>query len=355
MHGRAKVISTGMSSMRMATTRPLPPREAKRLERALAPERLEVVTIPDLEALKSALPGCQVLITENRPITGEHIGLGRNLRLIQNSGCLCDRIDVEAATRAGIPVAISHVPTSVSVAEHTVGFMLALAHRLVDGHRSLARPDGAPPEALPPFSPDDTCYNWRGFDGVGRLQGRTLGIVGLGDIGAEVARRARALGMRIFYVRRRRLSPAEERRLGVRYAPLDELLRRSDFVSLLVPLSKETQGLIGARELSLLKPSAFLVNTARGRLVDEPALVAALRSRAIAGAALDVFQDEPLPAGHPLRTLDNVILTPDFARGSLSTMVDEVDLIFGNLHRALRGQRPQWVVNRVSTKPVSRS
>ena len=347
MDAKPRVVSTGMASMRMVTQRPLPPREAKRLERTLAPERLEVTTVPDLEALKAALPQCQVLVTENRPITAEHIALGRNLRLIQNSGCLCDRIDVEAATRAGIPVAISHASTSVSVAEHTLGFMLALAHRLVDGHRSLARADGAPPETLPPVSPDGSYQNWRAVDHVDYLQGRTLGIIGLGDIGTELARRVRAFGMRVLYLRRRQLSPTEERRSGVRYAPLDELLRRSDFVSLLVPLSQETEHMIGARELALMKPSAFLVNTGRGRLVDEASLVEALRARAIAGAALDVFRDEPLPVGHPLRTLDNVILTPHFAGGSLSTMVDEVVLVFGNIHRALRGQRPRWLVNRV--------
>ncbi len=346
-----KVVSTGMASMRMALARALPPSDTKRLQRALAPERLEVTTIPDLEALKAALPECRVLITENRPITAEHIALGRNLRLIQNSGCICDRIDVEAATRAGIPVAISHASTSVSVAEHTLGFMLALAHRLVDGHLSLARPEGAPPATLPPPSPDGTYQNWRGLDRVAQLQGRTLGILGLGDIGVELARRARALGMRILYLRRRRLSPAEERRLGVRYAPLDELLQRSDYVTLLVPLSKETEGMMGARELGLMKPSAFLVNTGRGRLVDEPALIEALRARAIAGAALDVFRDEPLPAGHPFRTLDNVLMTPHFAGGSLSTLVDEVVLVFGNVHRVLRGRRPQWVVNGVVPPP----
>jgi phosphoglycerate dehydrogenase-like enzyme len=351
MEGKAKVVTTGMASLRMVTQRPLPPHEAKRLNRALAPDRLEVATVPDLEALKAALPESQVLVTENRPITAEHIALGRDLRLIQNSGCLCDRIDVEAATRAGIPVAICHASTSVSVAEHNVGFMLALAHRIVDGHRSLARPDGAPPETLPPVSPDGSYQNWRGFDHVNYLQGRTLGIIGLGDIGAELARRVRAFGMRVLYLRRRRLPPAEERRLGVRYAPLDELLRRSDFVTLLVPLSQETEGMIGARELALLKPSAFLVNTGRGKLVDEAALVEALRGRAIAGAALDVFRDEPLPAGHPLRTLENVILTPHFAGGSLSTLVDEVVLVFGNIHRALKGSRPQWVVNRVPSRP----
>ncbi len=350
MADKAKVVSTGMASLRMVTQRQLPPREAKRLERALARDRLEVATVPDLEALKAALQECQVLVTENRPITAEHIALGRNLRLIQNSGCVCDRVDVEAATRAGIPVAIAHASTSVSVAEHNVGFMLALAHRLVDGHRSLARADGAAPEKLPPASPDGSYQNWRGFDGVNCLQGRTLGIVGLGDIGTELARRVRAFGMRVLYLRRRRLAPGEERRLGVHYAPLDELLRRSDFVTLLVPLSKETEGMIGASELALLKPSAFLLNTGRGKLVDEDALVQALHARAIAGAALDVFREEPLPAGHPLRTLDNVILTPHFAGGSLSTLVDEVVLVFGNVHRALAGKRPRWVVNRVQPR-----
>lgn len=346
MEERARVVTTGMASLRVATSRPLPSPQAARLSRALAPDRIELLTVPDLEALTAVLPDSQVLVTENRPITAEHIAAGRRLRLIQTCGCLCDRMDVEAASRAGIPVAISHLPTSISVAEHTLGFMLALAHRLADAHRALTGPDAPPPAELPPFSPDGSCYNWLGFEGLSRLDGQTLGIVGLGDIGIELARRARALGMRVLYTRPRRLGPADERRLGVGYASLDDLLRASDFVSLLAPLSKETAGMIGARELGLLKPTAFLVNTARGRLVDEEALVAALRGRALAGAALDVFRDEPLPAGHPLRTLDNVLLTPHVAGGSLRTMVDEVALIFGNVRRVLRGQQPRWLVNR---------
>jgi phosphoglycerate dehydrogenase-like enzyme len=156
--------------------------------------------------------------------------------------------------------------------------------------------------------------------------------------------------MRVLYLRRRRLSPAEERRLGVRYAPLDELLRRSDYLTVLVPLSKETEGMIGTRELGLMKPSAFQVNMGRDRLVDEAALLEALWPRAIAGAALDVLHDKPLPAGHPLRTLDNVILTPHFAGGSLSMLVDEVVLVFGNVQRVLRAQRPRWVVNRIPAR-----
>jgi phosphoglycerate dehydrogenase-like enzyme len=161
-------------------------------------------------------------------------------------------------------------------------------------------------------------YNWIGLEDFGTLYGKTAGLIGLGLIGRATADRLRAVGMRLLYTQRNRLDPATEARYGVQWRELDDLLRESDFVSLHHRFQEGPDGNdnhIGAREFALMKPTAYLVNTARGRLVDEDALLEALRSRQIAGAGLDVFRYEPLPADHPLFELagDNVILTPHVA------------------------------------------
>jgi glyoxylate reductase len=156
-------------------------------------------------------------------------------------------------------------------------------------------------------------YNWLGQSDLGWLYRKRLGIIGLGKIGRAVAARANAFGMRVLYTSRHRLDETEERRLGVSFAPWDELLARSDFVSLHARLTPDNEQMIDAAAFGSMRPSAYFVNTARGALVDEDALIDALRSRRIAGAALDVFAYEPFHRDSPLLTLDNVVLTPHIA------------------------------------------
>ncbi|HBH53537.1 MAG TPA: D-glycerate dehydrogenase, partial [Planctomycetaceae bacterium] len=175
------------------------------------------------------------------------------------------------------------------------------------------------------------------------VSGSTLGIVGLGRIGKQVAQRARGFDMPILYHNRRR-DEAAERELGVQYRTLPELLAQSDFVALNCPLTAETTGLIGARELALMKPSAFLINMARGGVVQTDALTTALQNRQIAGAAVDVTDPEPLPRNHPLLALDNLVITPHLGSASDRTRRRMIEMSIINLRAGLTGQPLSWQV-----------
>jgi phosphogluconate 2-dehydrogenase len=190
------------------------------------------------------------------------------------------------------------------------------------------------------------AFQWMKLSHLFEVHGKTLGIVGYGEIGTEVSKRARCFGMNVLYTKRRRLPQAIEQRLGVAWRELDALLAESDVVHLTLPLSSETEGLIGARELVLMKPTAYLVNTARGGLIDEEALADALRERRIAGAALDVFVEEPVPFDHPLLGLDNVIVTPHIGGGTGGARVNQMSDVLDNIVRFFRGEETLHLVSR---------
>jgi len=219
-----------------------------------------------------------------------------NLKVISFAGTgVWDRVDVAYATRRGI--AVCNVPGwgNDTIAEFTFALLLALARKLFAADAVARRPEWKVEE----------CYGLQ-------LRGKTIGLIGLGNVGQRVAEIAEGFGLRVLCYTRR---PDAPRRTGARveFVPLDELLRRSDVLSLHALLTDETRGMIGARELNLLPEGAIVINTARGPLLDTDALVAALKSGRLGGAGLDVFDHEPLPEHHPLKELDNVILTPHAA------------------------------------------
>jgi phosphoglycerate dehydrogenase-like enzyme len=189
---------------------------------------------------------------------------------------------------------------------------------------------------------------WRGNDIASvrlyEIYGRTLGIVGLGTIGKKVARLAKAFGLEVQYYDIVRLTEDQSDALGVRFRLLNELLRTSDIVSLHVPLTPQTRHMVGSSELKLMKPSAYLINTCRGPVVDEPALYEALTSGTIAGAGLDVFDREPPPTDNPLFRLDNVVLTPHFAGPTWDNQYSRFRNGFDNVQRVARGEKPLWVI-----------
>lgn len=256
-------------------------------------------------------------------------GLPR-LRIVANLGVGVDNIDVAAATRKRVLVTNTPEVLTEATADLAWALLLAVARRIVEADNDLRR-EGFPGWTFIP--------KHLGLD----VFGRTLGIVGFGRIGQAVARRARGFGMTILYYSRTR-NPAAEKDLGARFSPLEELLRESDFVVLCVPLTPETRHLIGARELSLMKRDAVLVNVARGPVVDEEALVRALKEGRIWGAGLDVFEREPLV--HPeLLTLRNVVLTPHIGSATWATRRRMAALAVDNVLAALRGERPPTLVN----------
>jgi len=183
------------------------------------------------------------------------------------------------------------------------------------------------------------------------LSGRTVGVVGLGNIGKKVARRARGFDARVQYYDVLRLTEAEEDALGVRFVLLAELLRTSDIVTLHVPLTDVTRGMIGARELGLMKKDAILINTCRGPVVDEPALYQALKERKIGGAGLDVLVDEPPAKDNPLFTLPNVTLTPHSAGPTWENWLGRFRNGFDNIQRVAAGRKPLWIIPELIEPP----
>ena len=282
----------------------------------------------DEDELIANLRDADIVLVSGAPITSRVMeGLPR-CRGVVRYGVGVDNVDLAAATNLGIVVAHVLDFCTQEVADHALLFLLAHARKLLPQDQRLR--DGV----------------WRAAPAVEvpTIYGQTLGIVGLGRIGRALARKADAVGMDVIacdpYLEE------SDRPRSVRLVSLEDLLSRSDYVSLNTPLTEETFHLIGQRELSLMKPTSVLINTARGAVVDEPALVAALRERRIAAAGLDVFEVEPLPASSPLRELDNVILTPHSAgisERSVRVVRAEVGKAAADL---LAGRWPRYVANR---------
>ena len=292
---------------------------------------------------EAGTPACREALGEARYLVGFVDGLveeglyhaAPKLKLIQLLSAGYDRADLAAARRARVPIANNGGANAVSVAEHALMLMLAVCRRLPLQHENVR------------------SGRWRGNETprVHELRGRTLGIVGFGTIGKKTARLARAFGMTVEYYDVARLSEDAEDALGVRFRLLGEILRGSDVVSLHVPLNPSTRGLVGARELALLKPTAVLVNTSRGPVVDEAALIAALGERRIAGAGLDVFDREPPDPDNPLFSLDNVVLTAHLAGPTVESAPARLRNAFDNVERVERGEAPLWTIPELEDPP----
>jgi glyoxylate reductase len=253
------------------------------------------------------------------------------LRMIAAQSISPSNIDVAAATARKIPVTVVPPITTEATADLNFGLMLAVARRMVEGDRMVRA--GKFPGA-------QSAHLLGSF-----VHGRTIGLIGGGGlIGKAVARRAHGFGMRVLYWTPRRKPAHEEREAGLTYIPLDTLLRESDFVSLHSPLNAQTHHQIGARELRLMKKTAFLINTARGAIVDEAALVRSLSRGQIAGAGLDVFEHEPKVA-RELRDMQNVVLTPHLGSGTVEVREAMANIVVDNILVFLAGKTPPNCVN----------
>jgi glyoxylate reductase len=247
------------------------------------------------------------------------------LRVVSQLAAGVDNIDVAEMTRRGIPVGYTPGVLSKATADLAFALLMAAARRVVESERWVRQGNWKLA-----FHPN----YWLGAD----VGGATLGIVGMGKIGLEMAKRARGFDMRVLYHSRSRV-PREEERLPMEYAEMDRLLQESDFVSLHVPLTDATYHLIGEGELRKMKPTAILVNAARGPVVDSRALYRALKEGWIAGAALDVTDPEPLPAGDPLLSLDNLVVTPHIGSAGLGSRRAMCMLAARNLLAGVSGER----------------
>jgi glyoxylate reductase len=246
-----------------------------------------------------------------------------SIRVISNFGVGVDHIDVSAATARGIAVGNTPGILDGATADLAMALLLAAGRRVIEGDRYARGPN---------FLHYDPSFL------LGReIHGSTLGILGMGRIGEQVARRARAFDMRVLYHNRQRRTAVEET-LEARYVPRDELLAAADYVVLTLPLTSQTHRLIGRAELARMKPTAILINVARGAVVDTEALTEALAARTIHAAALDVTEPEPLPRDHPLLQLDNVIITPHLGSATEQTRQRMTEVSVENLLAGLSGQ-----------------
>jgi len=271
------------------------------------------------------VPGYDAIIASSDQYTEEVFAAADRLKVIARWGVGVDTIDLAAATRHGVVVTNTPGMLADAVADLVFAFLLGLARKLLLADRMVR--DG----------------RWEEVGGVG-VWGKTLGIVGLGSIGKAVARRAQGFDLTVLATD---IAPDYEfaARYGVTFVPLEELLAQSDFVTLHVPLTPATQGLIGEAELRQMRPTAYLINCGRGALVDEPALVRALQEGWIAGAGLDVFAQEPPPPDHPLLTLDNCLFTPHSGFNAAETVRAVNEAVVDSVIQVLTGQRPLHVVN----------
>ena len=258
------------------------------------------------------------------PVSGRVIEAGERVKLIQKYGIGVDKIDLKAAASRGVPVCIAAGVNAVAVAETAITLMLAVYKRLCVAHNSLRA---------------GQWLKWELRTGCYELWQKTVGLMGGGNIGRAVAKRlSHGFECRVLYYDISRLPPEAEVALGMTYTPMEELLRQSDIVSLHVPLMPETRGMIGAKEFAWMKPTAVLINTSRGGVVDEPALIEALQTRTIAAAGLDVFAVEPPDRHNPLLQMDNVVVTPHNGGGTVDTMKRIVGHAFDNILRVERGE-----------------
>jgi len=282
----------------------------------LKPEEL-ISIIGDYEAL---------VVRSQTRVTSKVIEAGKKLQVIARAGVGVDNIDVDEATRRGVVVVNAPTSNTTSATEHTIALILALARHIPQANAVLK--SGV----------------WRRNDFMGtEVRGKTLGIIGLGNVGSEVARRARGLEMKVIAYDPF-ISVEHARNLQVELVPLEQLFKESDFITLHVPLTKATKGLVGAKELALVKPTVRIINTARGGLIDEEALIKALKEKRVAGAAFDVFSKEPL-TDSVLFKEDNIIVTPHLGASTTEAQALVAKDVAEQIIAVLKGHPARYAVN----------
>ena len=322
-----------MPKPKVYVTRTLFPEAIEILEKVAQVEvyQSEDDPIPRVLLLKKVrdIDGLLPMLTDS--INAELMDRAKKLKVVSNYAVGYNNIDVDAATQRGIMVTNTPDVLTDTTADTAFMLLMAISRRLVEADRHVR--EGKWVKAWGPKM-------LLGSD----VTGKTLGLVGLGRIGSAMVPRAKGFGMRLIYTDTVR-SPEREKKLGVEFREFKDLLKEADYVSIHVPLTAETHHLMGEKELHMMKPTAYLVNTSRGPVVDEEALYRALRGRVIAGAALDVHEKEPVDKDDPLLSLKNIIMTPHIGSATVETRVAMAVRAATNLAAALRGERPRDLVN----------
>jgi phosphoglycerate dehydrogenase-like enzyme len=311
------------------------------------PQEIATTVCEDEAVLDRVLPAADFVVLEASTLNTQRVkACGGKTKLIQQFGRSYSNIDVATAQKLKIPVANLNRVSSQSCTDHITALIFALARNLLHAHRDVVgRRDPAQPLAFAQDPPRNK-FNWAGIRGFKILAQSTIGLIGVGENSGFVARRMRDMGMRVLYFKRTRLSVEEEREYGgISYAPLDELLAQSDFVSLHLPYSKETEKFAGRAFFTKMKRGAYLINSARGGIVDEEALYESLKNGHLGGAALDVYRYEPVPSDTPLLDLDNVLWTPHISGGEPEYMLQEVETVLSNIAKTFHGDPPEGLVS----------
>jgi D-3-phosphoglycerate dehydrogenase len=307
------------------------PERTKRLILSKFPRNWKVALVTP-EELNKELEDVEAIIPEHHTIDGPLLDRAKNLKLVQ-TGAGYDNVMVDECTKRGVYVANAAGVNTPAVAEHVFAFILCWCKNMISLDGLMKRGEF-------------------GVEFIGsELSGKAIGIVGLGNIGREVARLAKAFTMNVLGYHTRSV----DTELEIEFTDFETLLRSSDIITLHVPLNDRTRHLIGQRELALMKEDAFLINTSRGPVIDEAALIEALKAKNIGGAGLDVFETEPLPKDSPLRQLNNVILTPHRAGSpdGLHFHHKRYEFFTENIKRVSEGKTPIKALNRIEKSPSS--
>jgi D-3-phosphoglycerate dehydrogenase len=319
------------ASFRVLVTDPI---AAEGIDRLRSAATVELHRHPSSEALLQLIAEADALVVRSETrVTAEVIGAGRRLKVIGRAGVGVDNIDVAAATRSGVIVVNSAEGNTIAAAEHTVAMLLSLSRNIPAADASLRRGE------------------WRRGDFVGvEIYNKTLGVVGLGKIGREVARRCRGLGMRVL-ASDAFVTPEQAERAGVELVALEELLQRSDYISVHTPLTRETRGMLGEQQFAMMQPGVRVINCARGGIVDEAALLQAVESGRVAGAALDVFGQEPPPSDLPLLRHPRIVVTPHLGASTQEAQVNVALDVADQVLAVLQGRPPRSAVNMPAVSP----
>jgi glyoxylate reductase len=264
-------------------------------------------------------------------IDSEIIDAAKNLKAISTYSVGYDQIDIKHATKKGITISYTPEVLTRATADLTFALILSLLRRVIEGDRIIRQK-----KWTVIFGPDD----FLGTD----LYGKTLGIFGFGRIGKAVAERSKGFGMKILYHNRHKMPKTIEKKLGIKYVSLNRLFEESDIITIHTPYTRDTHKIVNLGLLKRMKSTAFLINTARGKIVNEKDLIFALKKKIIAGAALDVFEKEPLDKNHPLARMNNVVLTPHIGSSAKETRIRMAEIAVKNIILSLSGKKPRYMV-----------
>lgn len=306
------------------------PKGTKELFVKLLPASDFSVRAIDTEEEYAKLTDAEVIVLRIFKISREVIERNKNLKLIEKWGAGYDTIDIEAAGNAGVPVCNVPGANAYAVSDMAVLHMLAVMRNLIKHHENMLKGTWTKNEFM------DTSYS---------LMNKTVGLIGLGNIGKQVVKKVQAFGAQTIYFDVNRLKPEEEDSLQIKYVPMNELLKSADIVSLHTPLTESTRNMIGKNEFALMKPTAIIVNTGRGGLIDEDALIEAINNKQILGAGLDCFREEPISPENPLLKQENIVMTPHIGGTSAELMEIMIPIMVKNIIALKKGQELEAIVN----------